>query len=185
VSFTSTFFASSVSNPIYVERGERYAAVNLREPTTNRGVEFLATWRKNPFAVTTSYTYVRSSEIEPGGRRADVPLTPRHNFGLVGFWEQEGKGRVGLEYYYTGHQRLEYDPYNTLSRGYSIVGALAERSLTSRVRLFVNFENLTNVRQTRWSPLIRTQRGPDGRWTVDGWAPLEGRVVNGGVRLIF
>ncbi len=26
---------------------------------------------------------------------------------------------------------------------------------------------------------------PDGRWTVDAWAPLDGRVMNGGARLSF
>jgi outer membrane receptor for ferrienterochelin and colicins len=25
----------------------------------------------------------------------------------------------------------------------------------------------------------------DGRWTVDAWAPLEGRVINGGLRVSF
>ncbi len=25
----------------------------------------------------------------------------------------------------------------------------------------------------------------DGRWTVDAWAPLDGRVLNGGIRLKF
>ena len=28
-------------------------------------------------------------------------------------------------------------------------------------------------------------RGVDGRWTVDAWAPLDGRVFNGGVRISF
>ena len=31
----------------------------------------------------------------------------------------------------------------------------------------MNVENLTNVRQTRWNPLLRPDRGVDGRWTVD------------------
>jgi iron complex outermembrane receptor protein len=31
----------------------------------------------------------------------------------------------------------------------------------------------------------RPTQGADGRWTVDGWAPLDGRVFNGGVRLEF
>ena len=65
-----------------------------------------------------------------------------------------------------------------------IVGALAERQF-GRLRLFVNAENLTGVRQTRFDPLIRPARGVDGRWTVDAWAPLEGRNVNGGIRLRF
>src|SRR5437588_5548538 len=37
-----------------------------------------------------SYTYVRSSELDPAMGRAEVPLTPRHSFGLVGMWEKEG-----------------------------------------------------------------------------------------------
>jgi hypothetical protein len=27
--------------------------------------------------------------------------------------------------------------------------------------------------------------GVDGRWTVDRWAPLDGRTINGGVRFSF
>ena len=39
------------------------------------------------------------------------------------------------------------------------------------------------VRQTREHPLVRPTRGVDGRWTVDAWAPLEGRVFNLGARI--
>jgi hypothetical protein len=60
-------------------------------------------------------------------------------------------------------------------------GLLAEKQF-GRVRLFVNGENLTGVRQTRWDPMLRSTRAADGRWTVDAWAPLEGRNVNGGRR---
>jgi outer membrane receptor for ferrienterochelin and colicins len=44
-------------------------------------------------------------------------------------------------------------------------------------------ENLGNVKQADWDPLLRAARGVDGRWTVDAWAPLDGRNINGGVRL--
>ena len=63
-------------------------------------------------------------------------------------------------------------------------GVLVERRVRG-VRLFVNGENLTDVRQTRWDPLLRPARGVDGRWTVDAWAPLDGRNINGGVRWSF
>jgi iron complex outermembrane receptor protein len=53
------------------------------------------------------------------------------------------------------------------------------------LRAFLNTENLTDSRQTRWQPLLRPSEGPDGRWTVDAWAPLYGRVFNGGVQLRF
>ena len=93
-------------------------------------------------------------------------------------------GRVGVEWYFTGEQRLEDNPYRLVSEPYMILGLLAEWQF-GRIRLFVNGENLTGVRQTRWDPLIRPARAADGRWTVDAWAPLEGRNINGGLRLRF
>jgi iron complex outermembrane receptor protein len=33
--------------------------------------------------------------------------------------------------------------------------------------------------------MLLPSRAVDGRWTVDVWAPLEGRVINGGVRFMF
>ena len=113
-----------------------------------------------------------------------MPLTPRHSAGLVGMWEREDAGRIGAEVYFTGVQQLEDNPYRSASEPYVVVGLLAERQF-GRVRLFVNGENLTGVRQTRWDPLLRPQRAGDGRWTVDAWAPLDGRTINGGVRLMW
>ena len=72
-----------------------------------------------------------------------------------------------------------------MSRPYVIFGVMGERKVGKHYRLFLNLENLTNVRQTRWDSLLRPNRGADGRWTVDAWAPLDGRVINGGVRFIF
>ena len=59
------------------------------------------------------------------------------------------------------------------------------RSSAWRARLFANSENLTNVRQTRRDPLVRPSRAADGRWIVDVWGPLEGRIFNAGVRFGF
>ena len=182
-SYTMTLFDSSVRHPINVERGERYELTNLREPTNNRGFEFLATLRKAPFSATASYTVVQSRQLDLG-QRVDTPLTPRHSFGIVGMWEKEKTGRIGIESYYTGRQRLEQNPYRAESKPYVLFGFLAERRF-GRVQLFVNVENLADVRQTRWNPMLRPNRGIDGRWTVDAWAPLDGRVLNGGIRLKF
>jgi iron complex outermembrane receptor protein len=99
-------------------------------------------------------------------------------------WEAEDVGRLGVEWYFTGRQALEENPYSTVSESYAILGLLAERQF-GRTRLFVNAENLTGIRQTRWDPLLRPSRAVDGRWTVDAWAPLEGRNINGGIRVTF
>jgi len=116
--------------------------------------------------------------------RADTPLTPRHSFGAVGMWEKKELWRMGLECYYTGRQRLEQNPYRTESEPYVSLGLLAERRF-GPIRIFLNAENLANVCQTRWDSLLRPNRGVDGRWTVDAWAPLDGRVLNGGIRFKF
>jgi len=81
----------------------------------------------------------------------DVPLTPRHGAGLIGIWESEDAGQLGLEWYYTGQQRLEANPYRQASRPYMLFGALIEERF-GHARPFVNGENLGNVKQTNWDP---------------------------------
>ena len=179
--FTATLFASRVVDPVHVPRST-YTLRNLEQPTTNVGVELLGTFRRPPFAVTASYTHVRSRE-RVAGAVGDVPQTPRHSLGFVAMAENED-GRIGFELYYTGRQRLEANPYRDVSEPYTVAGILIERRV-GPLRLFVNLENLTDVRQQRWDPVLRPGRAPDGRWTVDAWAPLDGRVVNGGVRVPF
>jgi outer membrane receptor for ferrienterochelin and colicins len=179
---TLTLFASTIDDSITVDRNTVYAIRNA-EQTRHTGVELLGTFRHEPFAITGTYTYVRARETD-NGQIEDVALTPRHSAGVVGMWESEDTGRVGVEMYFTGRQRLEVNPYATDSESYLVVGVLAERRF-GRLRLFVNGENLTGVRQTEWQPLIRPDRGVDGRWTVDAWAPLEGRNINGGIRVTF
>jgi iron complex outermembrane receptor protein len=182
LSTTLTVFTSTVDDSIRVDRDTVYAIRNA-EQTRNTGVELLGTFRHERYTLTGTYTYVKARESD-NGRTEDVALTPRHSAGVVGMWESEDTGRVGVEMYFTGRQRLEVNPYATESEPYVILGLLAERRF-GRLRLFINGENLTGVRQTEWQPLIRPSRGVDGRWTVDAWAPLEGVNINGGIRVTF
>lgn len=159
--------------------------VNAGGPTQTWGTEFLARWHREPFHLTASHTWLHSSESDPAGTgRREVPLTPRTAAGVVGMWEAEGVGRAGLELYYTGRQALEDNPYRDESRPYLVIGMLGERRIGA-IRAFVNLENLLDVRQTRYDPLVLPARTLEGRWTTDAWAPLEGRVINAGVRIDF
>jgi iron complex outermembrane receptor protein len=183
LSYTATLFTSRVNDPMHVERSPSYVLSTLPDPTTNVGLELLGTLRRAPVSVTATYTYVRARETVDAVQQ-DVPLTPRHSAGIVGMWEKEDVGRAGMEWYYTGRQSLEENPYRAVSEPYMILGLLAEKQF-GRIRLFINGENLSGVRQTRWDPLLRPARAADGRWTVDAWAPLEGRNINGGLRVRF
>jgi len=166
-----------------VERTHEYVLRNLSQPTTNAGLEAIGIWKTSDFSLVANYAYVRSRETTEEGR-VEVPLTPRHNVGLDTAWEFAGKWRLGVEWYFTGPQRLEANPYRVESGPYSVFGVLASRRF-GRILLFVNGENLNDVKQTDWDPMLRPSRGVDGRWTVDAWAPLDGRVINGGLRLRF
>ncbi|MFN2447023.1 MAG: TonB-dependent receptor plug domain-containing protein [Vicinamibacterales bacterium] len=183
ISYTATLFASRIVDSVHVEQSEAFVLRNLQDPTTNVGLELLATLRREPYALTGTYTFVRARQTINGVEQ-DVPLTPRHSAGVVAVWEAEDVGRIGIEWYYTGRQALEENPYRSISEPYMILGLLGEKQF-GRVRLFMNGENLTGVRQTTWNPLLRPARAVDGRWTVDAWAPLEGRNINGGLRVRF
>jgi outer membrane receptor for ferrienterochelin and colicins len=188
VELNGTLFGSEVHDPLMLRRiGDgRVELFNASEPTRTWGTDLLARLHEEPFHLVATYTYTRSTELDPaGGARRVVPLTPRHAAGAVGMWEaEEEAGRVGVELYYTGRQQLEDNPHRDESRPYLILGVLVERRFGS-ARVFLNAENLLDARQTRWDPLLLPARSPEGRWTTDAWAPLEGRTFNAGVRLEF
>ena len=127
--------------------------------------------------------YLWSTEPGPDGVRREVPLNPRHSasFDLL---KEIGPARIGFEVFYTGRQALEDNPYRDRGFPHVLFGGLIDWGIGSS-RVYINVENLGDVRQTREHPLVRPTRAVDGRWTVDAWAPLEGRTVNGGVRIRF
>lgn len=186
VELNLTGFASVIRDPIGVRDAAtavpRVELINLGLDTRTSGGELLARWHADPLRVTFTYTHVRSTEGDPeSGVRRVSPLAPRHQVGLVASYEREGALRAGLELYYTGPQWLDDDAYRMRSKPFLYIGALVERAFGS-AKVFVNAENLLDVRQTDWDPLVRPFIGKGGRWTNDVWAPLDGFVMNAGVR---
>jgi iron complex outermembrane receptor protein len=161
--------------------------VNAPTPTRTWGTELFARWTRDPFLLTATYAYTRATEADPdaGDSRRPVPLTARHTVTFDGIVEDEETGQIALELSYIGRQALAEDPYRTVSRPYLIVGFLAMKRVGSRATVFLNAENLLDVRLSDYQPLIRPEPGSGGRWTVDAWAPLEGSMINLGVRFVL
>ena len=180
----ATIFGSEIRDPLVSRTtGEgRVELLNAGGPTRTHGTDLLAGFREDPLRVVATYTFTRSREEdrETGGRR-EVPLTPRHAAGVVGMWEGEEGSLVGVELYYTGRQELDGNPYRSVSRPYVEMGVLVARRI-GPARIFVNFENILDTRQSRFGPMLLPERTPEGRWTVDAWAPVEGRTLNAGVQ---
>lgn len=184
-----TLYRSHLSSAVVTETGVApavgtFTLRNAPAPTRTDGAELFAVYSREPLAVTALYSFTRSAEWSPEAmHRVAAPLVPRHAGGLdVAFEEDETGTRVGLEAFYTGRQALADDPYRTVSVPYTTVGLLASQRIGAAT-VFVNAENLTNVRQTRFDPLLRPARGAAGAWTTEQWAPLDGRVINAGVRV--
>jgi outer membrane receptor for ferrienterochelin and colicins len=187
IEITGTVFGSVVSGPIVtrtLDDGDS-EFLNAPESTRTAGTELLVRYRREGFVALATHAWTTSTEYDADERvRRIVPLTPAHAGSLNAIWEGDDWGRFGIEMYFIGRQQLEENPYRPVGLPHLLVGALGERRL-GRFRVFLNAENLLDVRQTKFDPLTLAMPRRDGRWTVDAWAPLDGRVVNGGFRLAF
>jgi iron complex outermembrane receptor protein len=92
-------------------------------------------------------------------------------------YEKEGKLKMGLEAYYVGKQKLNN---SSEGRAYWTAGFMAEKSW-ERFSIFVNFENFTDTRQTKFGPIYS---GSINNPVFDDiYAPVEGFVTNGGIKI--
>ena len=155
---------------------------NAASPTRVAGVEAAAVWRfeAGKFLLTYGYANGTRSDSETGEREA-VPLLNRHRVGGDLMLEKPGVYRVGVEGIYYGRQALDDDPYRRSSKPYVYVMAIAMRQF-GPLEIVANFENLLDVRQTEYQPLLRPTPTVGGRMTTDVWAPLEGFMANVAVR---
>jgi iron complex outermembrane receptor protein len=178
----ATLFRSRISDALVLREDQ---ILNSMGPVRTQGSELIGRYHVENMDVIATYMFVWASEPDPDGvGRQEVPLNPRHSAGLDWLWSITERVRLGVEFFYTGRQALEHSPYRERSRPYLLWGAVAEWRV-GPARVFANVENLSNVRQTNYDPLVRPSPGPLGTWTVDAWGPLEGRIVNAGIRLGF
>jgi iron complex outermembrane receptor protein/outer membrane receptor for ferrienterochelin and colicins len=92
-------------------------------------------------------------------------------------YEKEGVVKIGLEGYFTGRQYLSN---GTRTHGFSEFGFMAEK-IFRRFSLFVNFENFTDTRQSKYKNVVN---GSHLNPTFDEiWTHTEGFVVNGGTKI--
>jgi iron complex outermembrane receptor protein len=171
-----------------VDAGDSTFAGALRnaEGTTRMGgAEAAAIWRFGSHKFLLTYGYARGTMTDAEtGRREQVPLLNRHRAGADLMLEKPQVYRVGIEGIYYGSQVLDDNPYRTQSKPYLYAMAIAMRQF-GPFEVVANFENLLDVRQTRYDSLVLPTPATGGRWTTDVWAPLEGFMANVAVRFRF
>lgn len=176
-SVNQLFFYTRLNDPLFLTglpSGD-FQFINLNGHMDTRGTETNLKLDYGNFKLFIGYTFT-DTKIHQGNTFTRNPLTPRHRLNNVLMYEEEEKWKVGLEAYYFGSQVLSD---GTNGKEYWILGFMIER-IWEHFSLFINFENFTDSRQTRFDTIYTgTITDPVFR---DIYAPVDGFVVNGGIK---
>lgn len=179
ISLNQLFFFTQINQPLVLQGDTvtRLYFVNAAQPIRTTGFETnlrLIYQRNLKLFAGYTYTYAVATYKTIN---SFLPLLPRHKLNLALIYEKENAFKLGLESYYTGKQFL-YSGQPTPS--FWEIGFMAEKTFR-KVSLFINFENLTDQRQSRYKRVVS---GTDAAPTFDEiWNHVEGRTINGGIKL--
>lgn len=176
-SINQLFFYTRINNPIILTP---LANGNLQYLQPNgdmntKGMETNVKLTYSNFKLFLGYTLADVTQ-HTGNTITNYPLVSRNRLNNILVYEIEDKLKIGAEAYYFSPQRLND---GTTGKGYWTAGLMAEK-IWERFSLFVNFENITDTRQTRFDTIYTGSiTNPTFR---DIYAPLDGFIVNGGIK---
>jgi outer membrane receptor for ferrienterochelin and colicins len=173
LSANQLFFYTKVNSPIILT-GNSF--VNAPGNIKTQGAETNIKLSIDELSIYLGYTYTNTKQYYNNVVSTQT-LTPKHkvNFDLT--YEIEGSFRFGAESYYTGPQLLSD---GSIGRGYITFGLLVQK-MWQHLDIFINAEDLSDRRQTRWDNIYSgTITRPVFK---DIYAPLDGVVVNAGLRI--
>ena len=178
ISLNALLFYTQIKDPL------------ILTPTTNNSFEFLQpdgfidtkgietniklTYKD--FKLFVGYTLADVKE-HYNGETTTFPLVAKHRLNNVLMYEIEEKLKMGLEAYYFSPQELND---GATGKQYWLFGFMVEK-LWENFSVFINFENFGNTRQTKFDTIYT---GPITNPTFrDIYAPVDGFVVNGGIKI--
>jgi iron complex outermembrane receptor protein len=178
-SINHLFFYTRIHDPLILQAAlgaPIHKFINVDGHFDSRGMETNIKLGYGDFKLFLGYTLTKAY-LHEGNLETENYLTPRHRLNTVLLYEVEEKWKLGLEAYYFSKQNLSD---GTNGKSYWITGFMAEK-LWEKFSLYINFENFTDTRQTRFDAIYTgTIDNPQFR---DIYAPLDGFVVNGGIKL--
>jgi outer membrane receptor for ferrienterochelin and colicins len=172
------FFYTRLNRPLILEPvANGYSAFqNATGHIDTKGMESNLRLIYGEFKLFIGYTYTDANTHYTANKNW-LPLTARHRLNNTLVYEVEHKLKVGLEAYYFSKQLLSDGQFG---RPYWLTGLMVEK-LWKHFSVFINFENFTDTRQTRFDTIYTgTMDQPVFR---DIYAPVEGFVVNGGLKI--
>ncbi|WP_207511938.1 TonB-dependent receptor [Longitalea luteola] len=178
VSFNHLFFYTRLNNPLVITVGAGGAStfVNSTGHLDTRGMETNLRLLYGDFKLFLGYTYT-DANTHFNNKLEWMPLTARHRLNNVLMYEKDEKWKLGLEAYYFSRQRLND---GSLGKSYWITGFMAER-VWEKFSIYINFENFTDTRQSRFDAIYTGSI--DNPLFRDIYAPVEGFIMNGGMKI--
>ncbi len=175
-SVNQLFYATAIEHSLLLNTtSDRFLIFeNAPEIILSKGTETNIKFTYEDFKWFLSYAFV-DTRLNYLPDNPQKPLTARHNGGSVIMYEST-KWRIGFETFYTGKQVLSN---GTKTPDYTLIGLFLMHNFKWGSP-FVNFENITDRRQSRYSPLIpsSTNAAPD---FPEIYAPTEGFILSLGV----
>lgn len=177
-SINHLFFYTYLKNPLTMIRlgSNQYQFINSMGYMDSKGMESNVKLTYADFKLFIGYSYT-DAKIHTGDVIMQNPLTAKHRLNNVLMYEVEEKWKLGAEAYYYSKQTLND---GAGGKPYWIFGFMAEK-LWERFSLYMNFENFSDTRQTRFDTIYAGSiTNPQFR---DIYAPLDGFIVNGGLKI--
>lgn len=176
-SINHLFFYTRVNDPLLLQPdGNNFRFNNVSGHLDSRGMETNIKLGYKDFKLFLGYTYTKA-ELHQGSVKTESFLTPNHRLNSVLLYEVEDKWKAGLEAYYFSKQQLSD---GKTGKSYWVTGFMLEK-LWEKLSLYINFENFLDARQTRFDTIYTgSVSNPQFR---DIYAPLDGFVVNGGIKI--
>ncbi len=178
VAINQLFFYTRLNKPlVLVGSGtSNYEFVNANGHLDTKGIETNLRLIYGNLKLFLGYTFA-DVNTHYDGVKAMYPLTAKHRLNNVLMYEKEGNLKIGAEAYYYSPQKLND---GSTGKAYWIFGLMGEKTWR-RFSIFANLENLTDTRQTKFDTIYT---GPITNPTFrDIYAPVDGFVVNGGLKI--
>jgi outer membrane receptor for ferrienterochelin and colicins len=175
-SINHLFFFTHLKNPLQlIPIGASYQFLNTAANLESKGTETNIKLGYEDFKLFLGYTFT-DAHLHQNGTKIANPLTAKHRVNAVLMYELEDQWKIGLETYTFSKQQLTD---GSTGKNYLIAGFMAEK-LWDRFSIYINFENFTDTRQTRFDTIYTgSVSNPQFR---DIYAPLDGFVINGGFK---
>ena len=178
VTLNQLFFYTRLNRPLVIDNSSNsnIHLINSDGHLDTRGLETNVRLVYNDFKLFIGYTFTDANTHFDDDKQW-LPLTARHRLNNVLMWEKHEAWKLGLEAYYFSPQQLTD---GGRGKAYWVTGFMAEK-IWEKVSVYINFENFTNTRQSRFDIIYTgTLENPQFK---DIYAPVEGFVMNGGIKL--